>query len=359
MESLNDSTSILIKNITDSFLVTLKQQVTKLVSDNVTAQLQRLDVATLTREHLTKVLNSNAKTYNFPDRSIKGSSVSPDGLYLKADQIAGGVYRNFESTGIQDKATDCQVTILDNATVFENQLVAKTLHVAGDTIVEGNISVTGTLSHDSSLFKAVVAHSLDAVRGEMKDGLLASFRDQVFEKISSEGIDPANIKISGKALVENNTLAPSVLFTNIQKVGALKSLQVVGETLLDETLYVSTRRVGINTLEPAYTFDLWDQEIEITAGKFTKDAGVIGTPRPHHLILSSNKNQNLILCPDGSVSIELLRIGSVSHSSADKMPEVDAPKGHVVWNSDPKLNDAIGWVSLGGARWAKFGTITG
>lgn len=354
----SNNTDILIKQITDQFLASLKQQVTKQVVDNVAYQLSRLDIANLAREHISSVLNANTKTYNFPNRSIHGSSINPDGLFIKADQIAAGIMRNFESTGIQDKSTQCQVTIMDNATVYENQLVAKELHIAGNAIIEGDLTLNGTVSKDCKLFEDILNHSVTAIRTEMQDGMLAKFRDDVFEKIQINGIDSGVIKYQNHRLVKDNALAPTVLFSNLQSVGALKELQVIGETLLDETLYISSNRIGINTMDPEATFDLWDQEVEITMGKLEKDFAHISVPKAQSLIIGANKNYNLTINADGSVSVNTLKIGAVRHTSAEGMPGSDAPKGSIAWNSLPKLGDAVGWVSLGGARWASFGTIT-
>lgn len=358
MESINETTNILVKQITDDFLASLKSQVQKQIVDNIAYQLSRLDVPTLVREHISSVLNANTKTYNFPNRSIHGSSINPDGLFLKGDQIAAGVIRNFESTGIQDKSSTCQVTILDNATVYENQLVAKELHIAGDAVVEGNLNITGTIPATSQLFADVLEASTQAIRGEMQAGILAGFRDQVTETLQKEGLQADVIRYQNHRLVKDNALAPTVLFSNLQKVGALKELQVIGETLLDETLYVSVNRVGINTMDPETALDIWDQEVEITAGKLEKDIAIIQTPKAQSLVLGANKNYNLVLNADGSVSVNTLRIGSVTHTSSDRMPTDDAPKGNIVWNSSPKMGDTVGWVSLGGARWAQFGSIS-
>jgi len=76
------------------------------------------------------------------------------------------------------------------------------------------------------------------------------------------------------------------------------------------------------------------------------------------LIIGANKNYNLTINSDGSVSVNTLKIGDVRHTSAESMPGDDAPKGSIVWNSAPKLGEAVGWVSLGSARWASFGPIT-
>lgn len=352
------STDILIKQITEDFLSELKKQVTKQVSENVMYQLSRLDVSTLVREHISNILNDSTKAYSFPNRSIKGSAIDPEGLYVRADQIAGGTMRNFESTGIQDKSSETQVTIMDNVTVFENQLVSKQLHIAGEATIEGDLNVSGNITFSDEIFNKLINLSSVAFNEEIKNGAFKDFSDQVFEKISAEGISVDNIKYINYPLVHNYGLAPNILNSNLQKIGVLKELQVIGETLLDETLYVSNGRIGFNTMEPESALDIWDQEIQITVGKLEKDFGIIGTPRAQTLVFSSNKNYNLSLLPDGSVAVNEIKIGASRHTSADKEPKNDAPLGSIVWNSSPAIGSPIGWVSLGSARWARFGVVT-
>ena len=358
MDSINDTSAQLIKVITDDLIAKLKQQVQKAVIDNVTVSMSRLDVPTLVREHISNILNSSAKTYNFPDRSIKGSSINPDGLYIKAEQIAAGVIRNFESTGIQDKAGETQVTIMDNATVFENQLVAKELHIAGKTVIDGDLELNGKLSNTSGLFKELEEHSTEAIRNELRSGIFEEFSNLVFNKIKEQGLDSTVFKYAGKPFVQENTLASTILNSNLQKVGALKELQVIGETLLDETLYVSNNRLGLNTIDPGAVLDIWDQEVEIQVGKVEQNTGLISAPRNQRLVFGSNGNYNLVCNPDGSVSVSTLHLGGVRQTSSAIAPTDDSPKGTIVWNSNPTIGAPIGYVSLGGARWAQFGTIT-
>jgi hypothetical protein len=358
MDSINDTSAQLIKVITDDLLARVKQQVQKAVTDNVTVALSRLDIPTLVREHISNVLNSSAKTYNFPERSIKGSSVNPDGLYIKAEQIAAGVIRNFESTGIQDKSSETQVTIMDNATVFENQLVANDLHIAGSAVIDGDLLLKGTLNNTSQLFKELEERSAQTMRAELRDGMYAEFSNLVFDKIKHEGLDATVFKYAGRPFVSENSLASTILNSNLQKVGALKELQVIGETLLDETLYVSNNRVGVNTINPESALDIWDQEVEIQVGKIEQNTAFISTPRNQRLIFGSNKNYNLVCNPDGSVSVSMLHLNGVRHTSSAVTPADDSPKGTIVWNSNPSIGAPIGYVSLGGARWAQFGKIT-
>jgi hypothetical protein len=358
MDSINDLTNALVKQITDNFLLNLKKEVAKQISDNVAFQMSRLDIPTLVREHLSNVLNSSAKTYNFPKRSIHGSSIDPDGLFIKADQISSGIIRNFESTGIQDQSTSTQVTIIDNATVFENQLVAKELHVAGDSVIQGNLTISGNITRNTKLFDDLLEVSKSAILGELGNGMLSDMQESILNHINTNGLSADVIKYQNHRLIRDNTLAPSILFSNLQKVGALRELQVVGETLLDETVYISNHRLGINTMDPEETFDLWDQEVEVTISKLEKDVGIVETPKNQTLVISANKNYNIVCNTDGTVTINNLKIGKSNHSSSDELPTTDMPKGNIVWNTNPHMGGPIGWVSLGGARWASFGTIT-
>jgi hypothetical protein len=140
-------------------------------------------------------------------------------------------------------------------------------------------------------------------------------------------------------------------------VGQIKDLQTAGETLLSETLYVGKDRVGIGTIEPNNSLSIWDQEIELGFGKRLKDTGWIGTPRRQDLVLSANGQDNLTLTADGSVEIKRLVVGKVAVISAPGVPGVEMPKGTVAFNENPEPGQPIGWVSLGGGAWSKFGTV--
>ena len=360
MSNINEQTTVLVKNITDDFLRTLNQDVNKLVSEGVRDQLRRIDIAATARDYIGALLTSNPKTFSFPERSVPGNAINPEGLYIRPEQIISGTHRNFESVGIQDKAGACQVTILDEATVFENTLVAQRLEVATDAVIAGNLELAGTMSSDSQLFRDILEHCMTALRGEMADGLLGSFRDQVFDEIQTRGIPVESIKVKGgHSFINDTTLAPTVLNSNLQKVGALKELQVIGETLLDDTMYVSNNRVGINTMDPEAPLDMWDQEVQVTFNKLRQDTARIGMPKTNQsLIFGANRYNNLSVNPDGSISVNVINIGASTHTSADSAPTNNQPLGNIVWNTKPEVGAPIGWVSLGGARWAKFGIIT-
>jgi len=116
-------------------------------------------------------------------------------------------------------------------------------------------------------------------------------------------------------------------------------------------------KVGIGTIEPANSLTVWDQEVELGFGKRLKDTGWIGTPRNQDLILSANNQDNLTLATDGSVRVNKLTINKVSVTSSPGVPAGEQPRGTVAFNENPAPGQPIGWVSLGGGAWSKFGII--
>ena len=160
-----------------------------------------------------------------------------------------------------------------------------------------------------------------------------------------------------RSIIEGNTLTTTVLHSNLQSVGVLKDLQTAGETLLSETLYTTSKRVGINTMDPSLALSIWDEEIQIDIGKQSQNTAQISTPRGHSMILGSNGQKNITLTTDGAAVIPKLQIGNMQFSTAAAPPATNDPKGTVVFNENPSLGGPMGWISLGDARWANFGII--
>jgi hypothetical protein len=249
------------------------------------------------------------------------------------------------------------LSVFDDITVVENNLLTKDLTVKGTTTIEGDLNVLGTIPESSPLFVRVVTAATHNVKTSLDESLFKRYADTVSATIKKDGLDLTKITIDGKELVDGNSLGNFVVNSNLQKLGHLKELQVAGESFLGDTLYVSNKRVGINTLEPNNALSIWDQEIEIGAGKLSSNTAFFGTTRTQTLVLSSNGKTNLSLTPDGGVTISALKLGSVTISASDMPPSDNKPKGTIVFNANPTLGGPLGWVSLGDARWANFGII--
>jgi hypothetical protein len=336
---------------TDNFLETLRSRVQQRIVDELSYKLNTIDMNGMIREFANLAVKEILFNYNFsfPDNSIPGRCINPEGIKIHAENILPGTIKKFESTGIQDYATQLQLTILDDATIIENRLVAKSLDITEDLNIRGKINTEFTDNMATEI--------LAKVNQQYTDGTFDQYCDRVMVRLAELGIPASQIKTNGQNLVVGETLAPSILESNLQKVGALKKLIVIGETLLDETVYVSTNRIGINTKQPERVLDLWDQEVQIVAGKRMKDVALIGTLRSQKVVLSSGNKDNLVLNPDGSIVVNNLVLGKVNHTSAAERPVDNRAAGQVVWNENPNIGSPIGWVSLGGARWAGFGIV--
>lgn len=337
---------------TEKYLAELAADIEQKIAKQINDRTSEYNFGNMVIEYVGNLINNVVLSgkLQFPERSISGKSINPIGLNISASDITAGIVKNFESTGIQDRASQCQLVILDQATVFENKLVTKDLEVAGTVNFKGPV--------DPDFVDRLTDITIDKIEARHQDGLYDQYAQRVQQTLETNGIDAGKISIGNEKLIENNTINFRITQSNLQKLGVLQELRVQGESLFAESVYITNRRIGINTLNPEKVLDIWDQEVQIVAGKRSKDTGIIGTPINQSLILSSNYKNNLVLNPDGSVQVDQLSIGSVKHTSGRDMPMDDRPIGNIVWNENPYIGGPIGWVSLGGARWAGFGIIT-
>lgn len=344
-----------VDNLARNLSVSVEQQSLKIITDTVSVYVSQIDFKELYQRTIITAMANGVVT--FPSASIPHSAIQFDGLTISGNHVAGGIIQKFGSTGIDDQATGCQLTIRDDVTVVENNLLTKDLTVKGTTTIEGDLNVTGEIPESSAMFIKFVDAATNNVRSSLDQVVFDTYADMVINTIKKDGLDLNKIKLNGEDIINGVNLSNAITSSNLQKVGQLTELQVRGETLLGETLYVSGKRVGINTIEPSQVFSIWDQEIEIGFGKKTTNVALINVPRNQTLIISTNDKNNLTLLPDGSVTVNRINLGSVSMSSSDKPPMDNQDRGTIVFNSNPNLGGPLGWVSLGDARWANFGII--
>ena len=344
-----------VEKLARNLSISVEQQSVKIINDTVSRYVDQIDFKTLYQTTIISAIQNNKIT--FPEASIPCSAIQVENLQLSGDNIVGGIIQQFGSTGIDDKSSACQLTIMDDITVVENNLLTKDLTVKGTTTIEGDLNVSGTIPESSAMFIKFVEAATNNVRTSLDQVVFKNYADMVLSTIKKDGLDLNKIKLNGEDIINGGNLSNAITFSNLQRVGQLSELQVRGESLLGETLYVSGKRVGINTIEPAQSLSIWDQEIEIGFGKQSTNVAVVGTPRNQTLILSSNGKNNLTLLPDGSITISRMTLGAVSMLSGSAPPGNNEPKGTIMFNSNPSLGGPMGWVSLGDARWANFGII--
>lgn len=355
----NPKIDAIAAELTGTFVKQLQEQIAKQVTVDVAHKLAQIDIQSQVRNYVKEQLTGLIQNVNFPDASIPGPALNLEKFVITGDNIIGGIIQNFGSTGIQDSATNCQITILDEAIVVENKLLTKELEVKGNLTVDGDLILTGEIPTSSPFYKDLVQHAAGLLKLSMDGQFFLQYADKVFDKIKTDGIDLTKLTLNGSEILSGNRLGYFVTDTNIQKLGELRSITVNGDADLSKSLFTRNKRVGINTEEPSAALAVWDEECEIVTRKLRKEVSFIGSTRNQQVVLSANNKENLTLGTDGSVTVTTLNIGNgIQIGSAAECPRHDAKPGIVLFNIAPDLGKPLGWVSLGGARWSAFGVIS-
>ena len=331
----------------------------KSANEQITAEVARrvavMDIGPIIQGIVENKINNLVQTGAFGKESIDHSSINFKGFKFSGDVVRGGIIENFGSTGIDDRATQVQMTLMDQAVAFEKAVWTPSAIIKGKLTVEGDLVVLGDIDSNSPAANTLANMAVEKIKADTE--LLESHSDAMLASIGQKGIDLKRITQDGREIVNGNQLGYHITDSNLQRVGMLRDLQTQGEAILSDTLYVTGKRVGINTIEPSAVFVVWDEEVELVITKHSSDTGYVGMPRFQRLVLGANNKDNLILDTDGSVEIENLRVGNTPMSSATAIPDYNAITGTIVWNENPAQGGPVGWICLGGARWAKFGII--
>ena len=331
----------------------------KSANEQITAEVARrvavMDIGPIIQGIVENKINNLVQTGAFGKESIDHSSINFKGFKFSGDVVKGGIIENFGSTGIDDRSTQVQMTLMDQAVAFEKAVWTPSAIIKGKLTVEGDLVVLGDIDSNSPAANTLANMAVEKIKSDTE--LLELHSDAMLASIGQKGIDLKRITQDGREIINGNQLGYHITDSNLQRVGMLRDLQTQGEALLSDTLYVTGKRVGINTIEPSAVFVVWDEEVELVITKHSSDTGYIGMPRFQRLVLGANNKDNLILDTDGSVEIENLRVGNTPMSSATAIPDYNAITGTIVWNENPAQGGPVGWICLGATRWAKFGII--
>jgi hypothetical protein len=266
------------------------------------------------------------------------------------DQIRKTFMDKFSSTGIDDCATSCQLTVMDENTVIENTLTVQALESMSH-IRTGDLIVTGSINTDNKswneLSESLSEKTLAKLGNDWKDKLVS----QVAQKIQDNGVDFKNVTIDGELFFSGDKLTTRVKRSSIESVGTLHNLTVKGATSLNETMSVVRGRVGINTKEPEMVLSVWDEEINVTVGKFKSQQAWIGTSRNQGLTIGVNRLPQIELDADGLTKIKKLQVGLHKIQHDVQVPGWSGSKGDIVFNANFSADRVFAWVCLGGYKW--------
>jgi len=348
------SGSELVKLVTDQASVATELVAEKIATETqnrIARKINEIDLQSTLRTLVANELSKVMQNFTFPAASISHTSINFTDFKLNGNQIRDGIISGFNSTGIQDAATDCRLSVLDEAIVIENELIAHSAVIKNSLLVEGDLAVKGSIVLEAKSWQKFMASTAEKLATDNFDILINGLN----EHLNTSTINAKNLVIDGVNIFKDGALANSVTKSNLQQVGKLKELQTAGECLLSESIYTTKGRLGINTLEPSAALTIWDQEVELVAKKAGMNTGYIGSERNVTVVLGSANKNNLVLTSDGSVSVDDLNLGPIKLSVSPATPGWEANPGDICFCSQPTGDTPTGWQCLGGARWRPFG----
>ena len=334
------------------------------------------------------------------------------------DMIAGGTIRNFASTGIRDVATSPKIVVQDDAVAIE---ALKTPLIKGDVTVENSLTVkdariTGTLTAEVITVKElrtdirierstplefvetadspIIGKGLVWKSGKSPKQLILKDQETIW---SSQNIDLAQERsymIDSVSVLSVKELGPTVSKSRLKEVGNLNKLTVLGDVNFNDVFVYNSvsDRIGIGIEQGHSKLSVFEHNVEIMLGTKDQSKAVIGTFASNELHLVTDDTSRIVIDGSGNTTVgdanspkQVKIFGKVSIGIKNPDPSVslhvDGPiriadrlqsygstapiygtykKGDIVWNSEPAINQPIGWVCVADGSpgiWAKFGMI--
>jgi hypothetical protein len=257
---------------------------------------------------------------------------------------------DFASTGIDDQATVCQLTIMDDTTVIENRLTTADLTVVNGARIN-DLAVTGSINTDNPAWTALADNISNSTLEKLSEKWRTELVQQVADQIRKQGIDFDAVTIGGNYVVSGNQLSKTITESSLQSVGLLNHLSVKGDAHINNTLHVVKSRIGINTDSPEAALSVWDEEVSVIVGKHKAKQAYIGTGRDQTLSLGVNRTPYLDIDNTGLTTVKKLQVGVHKFSHATQVPGWLGTKGDIVFNANPGPDRVFAWVCTGSYNW--------
>jgi hypothetical protein len=330
------------RHIENSAVQEIEAQSTNLVK----SKLNEIDIKAIIATTVNNSLKFQINNFNFPDSSIPVKSINLNNFKFDGGMIEGGIIRNFNSVGIQDQSTSCQLTVIDGMIIVEGTTVSneiKTKKLQVEDLTVSNVSITGTVNIGSHL----------------KDSI-ASISQLVIDENKRKTWDIAkqSIQSDGRLLLDSNTLGPGVTNSNIRKLGLLQELKVQGDVKFSETMLISAQgKIGINTEEPVGALTVWDQDADLTIMKLSKKNMFIGSTRNGDITIGNDKQYQLTV-RNNEVDIKTaLRLMGLRISVSDTIPDHIGEFNEIVLVPSAKQNQPVAYICKGQNTWASLGIL--
>jgi len=340
--------------MTDTFALdtkTVEKLVLQAVQNNILSVVQNMSQDPVWLAKIEQLINQTV-AYETIARigSMDINTIIKNRVDENIEKFYGLLKQDFSSVGISDQATQNQMTVMDEATVFENNLVANNLTIASGATIQ-NLAVTGSINTDNHSWNTLADNIAEKAWAKISDDWQSDLVRQVADHIKTNGIEFERVSIGGELLVDGDRLGKIIRETSIETTGVLRSLQVAGVTHLNDTFTVVKKRVGVNTQEPDMALSVWDEEVSLIFGKHKLKEAYIGTSRVQALTLGINRVGQLTIDADGLTTIKKLQVGLHKISHDTQVPGWSGTRGDMVFNASPGPDRVFAWVCLGSYNW--------
>ncbi len=311
----------------------------KILAANAVA---RIDVATEVGKKIAEFVENRIKVAALPEGLISHRAINWQGFEPTETILKNKSLGNFTSSGIQDAATEIELTLADQVVVVENTLVSRNIDVQ-----ESLKSNTATIASLKITDKLILNESINQQFKSM-------ITDRFVELNKDKKIDIVNSAIysNDKEVLTDSALGPSVANSNLRKLGRLIELNVSGRAEISDTMIVDPNgKVGINTTEPEGALTIWDDDSDLTIRRQKKKTTYVGTMRDCDLALGTNGDIQLTVKQNGTVEVKSIEISGLRISVSDKIPDYSGKPGELVIMSAAKENEPWAYRCLGNDRW--------
>jgi hypothetical protein len=305
-----------------AWLEKIERQISQTMVDKIIAQLSVIDINPIIKQHVEENMTVFRKD----------------------------ILEKFSSTGIDDQATACQLTVMDETVVVENRLTARDINIVNVAVMQ-DLVVKGSVNIDNPSWNQLADGIADRTLARLSQEWRETLVSQVADEIHTKGINFDQITMAGQPVIQGTTLTRHVTDSSLQTVGTLKNLQVQGETHLNNTVSVLNRRLGVNTQSPEMALSIWDEEVSVVIGKHKAKQAYIGTSRDSSVVIGVNRVPHIEIDIDGLTTVKKLRVGLHKISHDTQVPGWSGTRGDIVFNANPGPDRVFAWVCLGAHRW--------
>lgn len=282
---------------------------------------RNMDMKSLAQQLIRDRVEQSQAHCQFPVASISPASIDWRNAKIAAASISG-THADFSSTGITDISTNTQLTVTDQGLVMTNVMVDQHAFVT-DMTVEQNLIINGTVHLGDQAHQLISELARSAVQ-------------QTMQQRSDLDLTDLSITAAGRLLLNQNSLGPGVVESNLRRVGNLQELTVMGNSNLADVLYVNQNgKVSINSPESSGAFTVWDENTEFSISKYGQKSIFAGSTRATDVVMGSNGQDQIVMHTDGTVEIKgRMRFMGRLFSVSDSVPEHQGEPGEMVLVAD-------------------------